>query len=221
MKEIAGLLVAATVLTVLGAVLYPVVKIGGRWYAWKRASAESSRIIANAHRRYAHAELHFAMGAMYRHGGHRQAMSVDALAIGAAVDTSDLFTYDGEVSSILGTIDRSLEAIKSAVLVFEDAVTGAATNFFQVELSHFNSAGTLKNSIVYAFQNGVNATAIVPIDISGPVAGALTNPTGKVIQGDGWTLFPGDTIQCERVSVGTGLASPGFAVTMKIGSVGA
>ncbi|MFI4977535.1 MAG: hypothetical protein ACHQC8_02490 [Solirubrobacterales bacterium] len=228
MKGIIGLLMAGTVLALGGglfmALIRPAVKIAGRWQTMARSRKQALRIVAEAHRKYSHAELLLAMSAATKHGGHRIPLDIGALAAGAAADTSSIFTYDGEAASILGTVDRSIECVKSAVLTFEDAITGIVTNNFAVEVTHWglNAAGVavVKNSIVYTFANAVNAVAMTPIDLSGPVAGALTNPTGKVIQGDNWTLFPGDSIQVERVSNGTGLASNGFTVTLKIGSLG-
>lgn len=217
MKEIAALLIAGMV---LGAFVVPAMKVAGRWWQWKRALHESSHVIANSRRRYAHAVGVMFMAGAWKHGGHRIPLDLPALGAGAASDTSVLFTYDGEVASILGTIDRSIETVKSAVLTFDSAVTGAATNNFQVNVSHYNSLGALKNQITFTFGNGQNATAFVPIDLSGPVAGSLANPTGKTIQYDNWTLFPGDSIVVKRVSNGTGLASGAFTVTIKVASLG-
>ena len=160
------------------------------------------------------------MAPAYKHGGHRIALGLQALGAGTSADTSELFVYDGEAASILGTYDASVEVIQSAVLAFDATVAGAATNYFSVVLAQYSSAGVLKNEVEYSFQSGVNATAFVPIDLSGPVAGGLTNPTGVPIQGDGWLIAEGDVFQVKRLSTGTGLASPGFGVTLKIGSYG-
>lgn len=217
MMQIAGLLLAGMV---MGALIRPAIKVAGRWYSWKRATVEASRVVANAHRIYRHAEG-LLMAPAYKHGGHRQQLSVDGLAAGAAVDTSDLWTYDGEVTSILGTLDQSIEAVKSAVFVIDTTQSAVATNNYSVVLSHYSKAGVLKNQIVYGqAAAGFAATQFVPIDLSGPVTAILTNPTGVVIQGDGWKLVPGDTLQLKRTSNGTGQASGGFAVTIKYGSVG-
>lgn len=216
MMQLAGLLLAGMV---MGALIRRTVKVAGRWYAWKRATAQARHIVAGAHRKYGSAPI-FAMAGAAKHGAHVIPMDLPALGAGAAADTSTLFTYHGEGASILGTLDRSLETVKSAVLTFDSTVTGAATNNFAVQVSHYNSLGSLKNQIVFTFGNGQNATAFVPIDISGPVAGSLTNPTGKTIQYDNWTLFPGDSIVVKRVSNGTGLASGAFTVTIKVASIG-
>jgi hypothetical protein len=156
------------------------------------------------------------MAAVRKHGYHRYPLDLPKLAVGAASDTSTLFTYD-PFPGDLGTYDSSSEFVLSAALTCDAAVAGAATNNFAVTISHYNAAGTLVDQIVYTFAAGVNATAFLPIDLGGAVAGALTNPTGVTVQ-KGWTLQAGDSIVVARTSNGTGLASPAFTVTVGVGA---
>lgn len=159
------------------------------------------------------------MAPIYRHGGHRVVLALGALAAGTSSDTGVDFVYDGEAPSILGTVDRSVEVLQSAVLVCDAAVTGAATNYFEVAVSLYR-AGTKINEVLYSFASGVDAAAHEGIDLSGAAAGGLTVPTGVAILGEAWQLEVGDVISVQRLSAGTGAASPGFGVTLKIGSLG-
>jgi hypothetical protein len=156
------------------------------------------------------------MPATRKHGWHRLPLDLPKLAAGVANDTSSLFTYDAFPGD-LGTYDPSQEFVLAAALTCDAAVTGVATNNFAVQLSHYSSAGVLKNQIVYTFAAATNAAANTPIDLGVAAAGALTNPTGVTVLA-GWALAPGDSIVLARVSNGTGLASPAFTVTVGIGS---
>lgn len=156
------------------------------------------------------------MAATTKHGGHRIALAVQALAAGTANDTSELFTYDFSYSTY-STYDSTSEYITRATVVFAANVTGQATDFFSVQLTHYNSAGSVVDRVtptatVFS-SSGVTATAYVPIDVTAAAAG-----TGNTIV-KGWLLAPGDTLEAKRLSsTATGLASPAFAVTLLLGT---
>jgi hypothetical protein len=162
------------------------------------------------------------MAAPYKHGGHRYTLPISAGAAGAAGDSAASITFDAEAAGILGTIDTSVEAVKAAVVVAAATIAAVATNNFSIRLTHYSVAGAIKNRLLLANVGaGLAFTAGVPVDISGAVAGNLTNPNGVPILGDGWKIVPGDSIVAERVTNGTGEATSGITVTLKVGSVGA
>ena len=157
------------------------------------------------------------MAPLRKHGYHQVALDLPALAAGSAADTSTLFTYLFNASN-LGGVDPALDYVRAAALTFDAAVSAVATNNFQVNVSHYNSAGTLVDQVTYAnATTGITASAVVPIDLGGAISGNVHNPTGASIQA-GWSLLPGDSIVVKRASNGTGQASPAFTVTLGVGS---
>lgn len=159
------------------------------------------------------------MAPTLKHGGHRVPLDLPGLAAGAGSDTSTLLTYDFNYPAY-GTYDYTTEVVSRATLTFDTNVVASATNNFGVSVAHYSVAGVLKNQVIY--QNaaaGITATAFIPIDLTGPPAGNLTNPTGVAIQA-GWQLATGDSIVVKRVSNGTGQASAAFTVTLMTGVYG-
>jgi hypothetical protein len=150
-----------------------------------------------------------------KHGGHRLALDLQALAAGTASDTSEMLTYD-YLYTTYGVYDSTSEYVLRATAVFAANVTGQATDFFSVQLTHYNVSGSVVDRVTpttLVFNaGGVTATAYVPIDVTAAAAS-----TGNTIA-QGWKLAPGDTIELKRVSsTATGLASPAMAVTFLIG----
>lgn len=159
------------------------------------------------------------MAPTLKHGGHRVPLDLPTVAAGAAADTSTLFTYDYLYQNY-GTYDWTTEVVLRATLTFDTTAAAVATNNFSVQVSHYSSAGTLKNQILYGNAGtGLATTAFAPIDLTGPPAGNLTNPTGVPVQA-GWQLAMGDSIVVKRVSNGTGQISPAFTVTLLTGVFG-
>lgn len=159
------------------------------------------------------------MAPLIKHGAHRIPLDLPGLAGGTGSDTSTLMTVDFNYPAY-GTYDYALDSVLRATLTFDSNVVASPTNNFGVSVSHYSSAGVLKNQIVY--QNigaGITATAFVPIDLTGPAVGNLTNPTGIPVQA-GWLLNVGDSVVVKRVSNGTGQASSAFTVTLLIGNFG-
>jgi hypothetical protein len=162
------------------------------------------------------------MASALKHGGHRIPLAVSAGAAGVAEDSAACVTYDGEAAAILGTVDQSIEVVVAAVVVAAATIAAVATNNFSLRLTHYSVLGAIKNRLLLTnVAAGLAFTAGVPVDLSGAVAGNLTNPNGKTILGQNWVLVAGDSIVFERLTVGTGEATPGISCTLKVASLGA
>jgi len=153
-----------------------------------------------------------------KHGAHRLPLDLPGLGAGSGSDTSTLITFDFNYSSY-GSYDWRQESVYRATLTFDTNVGAVATNNFGVQVSHYSVAGSLKNQVLYSnATSGFAATAFVPLDLTGPATGNLSNPTGMPV-GSGWLLAPGDSLVVKRVSNGTGQASPAFTVTLLAGEI--
>ncbi len=130
---------------------------------------------------------------------------------GAASSTSPDPTVGGAwaylpFASKLGTVDPVVEFLDELAVGFNAAVAQVATNNFGIRVSHYDVAGSLKNRLLLSnATSGLAAfVAGVMVDLSGPVAGDLTNPTGTTLP---WALVPGDYIAVEKTNNGTGEAT--------------
>ena len=173
------------------------------------------------------------MAGIRKHGAHRQMLAVPPMAAGSANDTqAEQFTYDAfaagaATASATNTTDPAQEQVTEASLVVYANVIGQATNFMSPRLTHTNSAGTIQNRMRVNFDAAAKTlTANVPVNLGvasgGTVTGAgtatLTVDNGTALP---WTLAPGDTITFDRLTSGTGLASPSMSTTFLIQAKGA
>jgi hypothetical protein len=153
---------------------------------------------------------------------------VPALAAGTSSDTGAGWVYNAfangaSTANSTAGLDPQQEYVLEASVLPQAALTGAATNFANVLLTHTDSTGTVKNKLTVAFSAAGNTmTAKKPFNLAvasgGTVTGAgtatLTVTTGAVLP---WALAPGDTVSLERTSAGTGLATPGLTATIVVG----
>ena len=163
------------------------------------------------------------MAGVRKHGAHRQNLTLASAAAGAAADAQDLLPYD---AFLVGTQDASQEAIYEMYLAFNAALTGQATNFaaFSVQQAR---AGAVLNDIRLIFNAaGVTVAALTNANLAvaaGAVVpnvgtGVLTVQTGAALP---WILLPSDIIIFQRVSTGTGQATPAVGLTFGIQARGA
>lgn len=167
------------------------------------------------------------MAGARKHGSHRYALDLPALAAGTAADTHSLMSYDAYAELPAGTVattigappyDTSVEEIWQADIVLGASLTGVATNFASLAFQQAR-AGAVINDIRLVFSAaGVVLAALTPANIAvgsgiavpNSGTGTLTLQTGVTLP---WSLQPGDVILIARVSAGTGLATPGWTVT--------
>jgi hypothetical protein len=110
-----------------------------------------------------------------------------------------------------GGYDPTAEVLSNFWYTFNNAVTGAATNFDSFGLVQRNAAGTVKNQISVAYSAaGVTTAAWAPVNLgvgSGAVVpgagtGTLTVTTGTALP---WTMVVGDILYVVMTPTGTGL----------------
>lgn len=170
-----------------------------------------------------------------KHGAHRVQLNIGNMAAGSANDLlADIFDWDSYAAEGAGTInlptnnyDTTAYSVQEASVTTYTTLTGQATNFASLRLTHTDSAGNVKNRIRVAFSGtGIVATALTSMNfavasgatVPGAGTGVLTVDTGTALP---WTLVPGDDIVFDRVSNNaTGLATPSASATILIGQAG-
>ena len=164
-----------------------------------------------------------------KHGQHAITLALPALTAGASTDAGASYIHNAypEGSALVGGdlnayVDPTQYACVEASFVTDAVLTGQATNYPNIALEHYNSAGTLVDKILVAFSAaGVVTGAQVPVNLnraSGAVAtgagtGVIANPTGVVLP---WKLQHGDCVVFARRSTGTGEATPPMSCTIQI-----
>jgi len=171
------------------------------------------------------------MASTRKHGTHSTVnLGVEPMAAGSAADTDvDVFIYEAFSGSSLtagggGGLSAELEFLLELAVVTAAILTGQATNFASIRVTHRNAAGATVDQIQVTFSAaGVVTAAFVPMNfgvpsgavVTGAGTGVLTVVTGVALP---WTLLPGDTIALDRLSNNaTGLATPPISCTGKIG----
>ena len=166
------------------------------------------------------------MAGARKHGSHRYALDLPALAAGAASDTHSLMSYDAYADAPAGTVvtaytfpyDLTSEEVWQADLVLGATLTGQATNFSDLAFQQAR-AGAVINDIRVRFNAaGVSLPALTPANMAVGSGVAVPNAgTGTLLVNAGtalpWTIQQGDVFLIARVSSGTGQASPGWTVT--------
>lgn len=171
------------------------------------------------------------MASSRKHGTHSTVhLTLPLIAAGAASDGAavDVFTYEAFAGSSAtasggGGLSAEQEWLLELAISTAAILTGQATNFSSIRVSHYSAAGVLKNQIRVDFNAaGVVTAAFVPLNYAVPsaavVPGAGTG-TLNVVSGSAlpWPLANGDQIVLDRLSTGTGLQTPALAATGKIG----
>jgi hypothetical protein len=170
------------------------------------------------------------MASTRKHGTHAIHLAIPSAAAGSAADTvGAAWTYQSFAGSsstasggggLSGEQEWLLELILTTYLV----LTGQATNFVSLRVTHVDSTGTVKNRIRVIFSAaGVVTVANAPINYAVPSAaavpgagtGTLTVDTGVALP---WPLANGDSIILDRLSNNaTGLATPAASATGQVG----
>jgi hypothetical protein len=172
------------------------------------------------------------MAGARKHGAHWQVLSVGNMAAGSASDLLSVsWIYDAFSPAGRGSAATTYTApydltgmqVAEANLLTYTILTGQATNFASLRLTHTNAAGTVQNRIRVIFSAaGIVTAALVPMNFSvasgavvtGAGTGILTVDTGVALP---WNLVQGDVITLDRLSNNvTGLATPAFSATILI-----
>lgn len=128
---------------------------------------------------------------------------VPAVVAGTGADFEHAVFYvptlpdsSGEAS----TLAMTAQNLRSITAVFETNLTGAATNNFTLQFN-IRRAGAIVGSPLASvtYGSGTNETAFVAHEFPIQLSSSLV-------------LLPGDVVTVQRVSAGTGLASPAFSV---------
>jgi len=173
------------------------------------------------------------MASNNRHGAHSHVLSLPALTASSATDSGVQWSFLAwqAGSTLIGgdaaaSIDLTPYQLDAASFVTYAVLTGQATNFAEVTLSHFDPTGVLIDRIEVEFSAvGVVTVAQAPCNLAvasgavvpGAGTGVLGNPTGVVLP---WVLNNGDGIVFERITEGTGLATPAMSCTFRVSEVG-
>ena len=170
------------------------------------------------------------MAGVRKHGAHRYNLDITVTAVGTAA-VADVFTYDAYAAgntTASGTVglDQATEQVTEMVLTPAQTITGAATNFTDWRVRHFNSAGSVVDSIQVNFDAAAKTvTAFTPANfavasgatVNGAGTATLTVNSGVALP---WTLAAGDSIVFDTVIAGTGLAAStggyGLAFTVAV-----
>jgi hypothetical protein len=154
------------------------------------------------------------------------------MAAGSAADTEtvsfiyEAFSGSSATASGGGALSAEQEFLLELAVLTAAILTGTATNFAGIRITHRNAAGTIVNQIRVDFlAAGVVTVAFAPMNFGPPVVsggvvpgsgtGVLTVAAGTVLP---WALSNGDTITLDRLSNNaTGLATPNIAALGKIG----
>jgi hypothetical protein len=168
------------------------------------------------------------MGVLRKHGAHLHSLGIAPLAAGAASDLGEPFTFNAwpDGSTAIGgtaTTDPTQYSLKEANVVAYAAHAGAATDFTEIWLSHYDATGAAVDQIKVQFNaTGKTLTAFLPINLAVADAATVVNGGTAVLAKVTGTILPwkinfGDTIVLARISAGNGKASPAFGCTFLIG----
>jgi len=160
------------------------------------------------------------MPGIRKHGAHRYNIPTSSAAVGTAALPS-IWVYDAyagpqTVIGGAGGIDSTGETVTELTVTNSAAITGAATNFGTIRVTHRDNTGTTKNQLTVAFGTaGFNAAAFVAMDfavangatVPGAGTATLTVASGTALP---WLLVNGDTITLDDTVAGTGNISGGL-----------
>lgn len=102
-------------------------------------------------------------------------------------------------SGLVGLARRNQVKLRQVMIVPSAAITGVATNNFTININWWRAGTKLGTISTITFGSGQNAAIHAPLVLPNPLFNNL-----PVV------LLPGDSITVQRVSNGTGLASPQF-----------
>lgn len=166
------------------------------------------------------ANRHLGLKAMTAH--------IPALGAGTSADTGagviyNAFANGAATPNATTGLDPQAEYVTELSVLANAAHTGQGTNYTQIVITHADSTGTAKNKFTVSFSAAGNTMAArkamnFAVASGGTVTGAgtatLTVTTGTVLP---WLLAPGDSLTVDRISQGTGNASPGLSMTAMVG----
>src|SRR5215472_7326018 len=95
------------------------------------------------------------MAGIRKHGEHRYNVNTSSGAVGTAAQPAT-WTYDAyagpqTVIGGSGGVDSTGETVTEMAVVNSAAITGAATNFGTIRVTHRDGTGTTKNQLTLAF----------------------------------------------------------------------